>query len=61
MTNDCSVSEFLGIEKVKKPALPMVLIPTSRDRLRSHPNAIVTLPDQELKVGIVSKHFLPTW
>lgn len=60
MTNDCSVSEFLGIEKVKKPALPMVLIPTTAGTgSEVTPNAIVTLPDQELKVGIVSKHFLP--
>lgn len=60
MTNDCSVSEFLGIEKVKKPALPMVLIPTTAGTgSEVTPNAIVALPDQELKVGIVSKHFLP--
>lgn len=60
MTNDWSVSEFLGIEKVKKPALPMVLIPTTAGTgSEVTPNAIVTLPDQELKVGIVSKHFLP--
>jgi alcohol dehydrogenase class IV len=60
MTNDCSVSEFLGTEKVKKPALPTVLIPTTAGTgSEVTPNAIVTLPDQELKVGIVSKYFLP--
>jgi alcohol dehydrogenase class IV len=60
MTNDCSVSGFLGTDKVEKPALPTVLIPTTAGTgSEVTPNAIVTLPDQELKVGIVSKHFLP--
>lgn len=60
LTNDCPVQDFMGTEKVGKPGLPMVLIPTTAGTgSEVTPNAIVTLPDQELKVGIVSRHFLP--
>lgn len=60
ITNECPVADFLGTEMVRKPGLPMVLIPTTAGTgSEVTPNAIVTLPDQELKVGIVSKYFLP--
>lgn len=60
-TNDQSIKDFLGTDLVEKPGVPTILIPsTSGTGSEVTPNAIVTLPDQELKIGIVSKHFLPT-
>ncbi len=60
LTNGCPVQDFMGTEKVRKPGLPTVLIPTTAGTgSEVTPNAIVTLPDQELKVGIVSRFFLP--
>ena len=60
MTSGCPVQDFMAAESVKKPGLPMVLIPTTAGTgSEVTPNAIVTLPDQELKVGIVSRYFLP--
>ncbi|WP_028551511.1 iron-containing alcohol dehydrogenase [Paenibacillus sp. UNC451MF] len=59
-TNDNSIRELLGTDLVKKPGIPTILIPTtSGTGAEVTPNAIVTLPDEELKVGIVSKHMLP--
>lgn len=60
ITNDRSISELLGTDLVEKPGIPTILIPTtSGTGSEVTPNAIVTLPDQELKVGIVSRHLLP--
>lgn len=60
-TNNASVEQLLGTDLVAKPGVPTILIPTtSGTGAEVTPNAIVTLPDQELKVGIVSKYLLPT-
>jgi alcohol dehydrogenase class IV len=59
-TNDESIEQLLGTDLVKNPGLPTVLIPTtSGTGSEVTPNAIVTLPDQELKIGIVSRYLLP--
>ncbi|TDF95439.1 iron-containing alcohol dehydrogenase [Paenibacillus piri] len=59
-TNNNSIRELLGTDLVAKPGLPTILIPTtSGTGAEVTPNAIVTLPDEELKVGIVSKYLLP--
>jgi len=60
-TNDASVEQLLGTDLVANSGVPTILIPTtSGTGAEVTPNAIVTLPDQELKVGIVSKYLLPT-
>ncbi|WP_199614068.1 iron-containing alcohol dehydrogenase [Paenibacillus alkalitolerans] len=59
-TNRRSIRDMLGIDRVEKPGVPTVLIPTtSGTGSEVTPNAIVTLPDESLKVGAVSSYLLP--
>ncbi|RAS75371.1 iron-containing alcohol dehydrogenase [Priestia endophytica] len=59
-TNNQSLKDILGTDLVKKPGIPTLLIPsTSGTGSEVTPNAIVTIPDEELKIGVVSKHLLP--
>ncbi|WP_349257070.1 iron-containing alcohol dehydrogenase [Pseudomonas sp.] len=61
LTNDTPLRDLLGVDKVRHPGIPMVLVPTtSGTGSEVTPNAIVTLPDEELKIGVVSRHLLPT-
>lgn len=61
LTNDIALKDMLGIDKVAHAGKPMVLVPTtSGTGSEVTPNAIVTLPDEELKIGVVSRHLLPT-
>lgn len=59
-TNTEPTEELVGTDKVKNPGVPTLLIPTTAGTgSEATPNAIVTLVQQELKVGIVSRHLLP--
>ncbi|MFB9124077.1 iron-containing alcohol dehydrogenase [Paraburkholderia dipogonis] len=60
LTNPQPLREWLGIDLIAAPGVPLVLVPTTAGTgSEVTPNAIVTLPDEELKVGIVSRHLLP--
>jgi alcohol dehydrogenase class IV len=60
MTNEGPLNDWLGIDLIKHAGIPMILVPsTAGTGSEVTPNAIVTLPEQELKVGIVSRHLLP--
>jgi alcohol dehydrogenase class IV len=59
-TNTISIAQMLGTDMIPNPGLRTVLIPsTSGTGSEVTPNAIVTLPEQQLKIGIVSRHLLP--
>ncbi|MDM5338208.1 iron-containing alcohol dehydrogenase [Fictibacillus enclensis] len=59
-TNEKSLSDLLGTDLVEHPGIPTALIPsTSGTGSEVTPNAIVTLPDEELKIGVVSKYLFP--
>lgn len=60
MTNEQTIADMLGTNVVAKPGVATVLIPTtSGTGSEVTPNAIVTFPNQELKIGIVSPYLLP--
>jgi alcohol dehydrogenase class IV len=59
-TNESGIEEMLGTDRVAHAGLPTVLVPTtSGTGSEVTPNAIVTFPEQELKIGVVSRHLLP--
>ncbi|MCP1150056.1 MULTISPECIES: iron-containing alcohol dehydrogenase [Bacillus] len=59
-TNDEPISALVGTNLVKRRGVPTILIPTtSGTGSEVTPNAIVTFPEKELKIGMVSPHLLP--
>jgi alcohol dehydrogenase class IV len=59
-TNQMEVEQMLGTDMIQHAGIPTVLIPTtSGTGSEVTPNAIVTIPKEELKVGVVSRYLLP--
>jgi alcohol dehydrogenase len=60
MTNREPLRDWLGVDRIGSPGIPLILVPTTAGTgSEVTPNAIVTLADEALKVGIVSRHLLP--
>lgn len=59
-TNGADIKAFIGTDRVPRRGISTVLIPTtSGTGSEVTPNAIVTLPEEQLKLGIVSPYLLP--
>ncbi len=60
-TNRRSLREMIGTGLVETPGIPTILIPTTAGTgSEVTPNAIVTFPDDELKLAVVSDYLLPS-
>ncbi|KRF06819.1 alcohol dehydrogenase [Paenibacillus sp. Soil766] len=60
LTNPVDVQSLIGTDLVSQSGIPTVLVPTtSGTGSEVTPNAIVSVPEEELKVGIISRHLLP--
>lgn len=59
-TNERPIESMLGIECIERDGIPTVLIPTtSGTGSETTPNAIVTLPERQLKIAVVSRRLYP--
>lgn len=62
MTNDSSIREILGTDRIKNKGIPTLMIPTTAGTgAEATPNAIVLVPEEKLKVGIVSSKLIPDY
>jgi alcohol dehydrogenase class IV len=60
LTNELSLRRMLAKEPIKKRGLPTIMVPTTAGTgAEVTPNAIVLVPEEELKVGIVSSKMMP--
>lgn len=60
LTNEKELKDMIGTDLIPQAGVPTVLVPTTAGTgSEVTPNAIVTLPDEELKIGVVSRHLLP--
>lgn len=60
LTNPGVIQDYFGVGLLKKPGVPVILIPTTAGTgAEVTPNAILTDPVEKLKKGIVSPFILP--
>lgn len=61
LTNATPIEEMIGTDRIKNNGIPTLMLPTTAGTgSEVTPNAIVTLPEEELKVGIVSSKLIPS-
>ena len=60
LVNEGSPRDYLGVELVPRPGLPTFLVPTtSGTGAEATPNAIFSIPEQQVKLAIVSTYIIP--
>lgn len=60
LTNKCDIEDLLNTGRIMKYGLPMIMVPTTAGTgSEATQNAIVTIPEQDLKVGIVNSRLVP--
>ncbi|MEW6721607.1 MAG: iron-containing alcohol dehydrogenase [Thermodesulfobacteriota bacterium] len=60
LTNDVTLRQLLGKAKIERRGLPTLMVPTTAGTgSEVTPNAIVLVPEDELKVGIVDAMLVP--
>jgi len=60
LTNECDLEDLLGAEKIAKPGLPTILVPTTAGTgAEITPNALFYVPARRAKEAIVSQKIIP--
>jgi alcohol dehydrogenase class IV len=60
VTNPSTVRDYFGINLVKHPGIPTILIPTTAGTgAEVTPNAVLTDTEEKMKKAIISPHILP--
>ncbi|MCF6095738.1 iron-containing alcohol dehydrogenase [Thermovorax subterraneus] len=61
-TNKCNVRDIIGVNKIKNKGITTLMIPTTAGTgSEATPNAIVLVPEEKLKVGVVSDKLIPDY
>ncbi|OGL62888.1 MAG: hypothetical protein A3J27_09185 [Candidatus Tectomicrobia bacterium RIFCSPLOWO2_12_FULL_69_37] len=60
LANGGAPRDYLGVELLPKPSIPAILVPTtSGTGAEATPNAIFSVPEQGVKLAIVSTYIIP--
>jgi alcohol dehydrogenase class IV len=60
LTNDVSLEQLLGKTQIAHRGLPTLMVPTTAGTgSEATPNAIVLVPEEEVKIGIVNSKLVP--
>ncbi len=60
LTNSSNIDEIIGVNKIKNPPLPLIVLPTTAGTgTEVTPISILSDRQKDLKLGIVSPHLIP--